>query len=106
MEDRRVHPRIAAPLKASWHRGSVRCVTRTVNLSLGGCFLESLDREPPAGRLRLRLQLPRNEFIWLSGEVAYFVSERGFGVKFVNVSEESSMALNRAIANLTGRPLL
>ena len=103
MENRRTHSRIAAPLRASWNRGSVHRVTRTVNLSLGGCFVESHEREPPAGRLRLQLQLPHNELLWVSGEVAHFQPDQGFGVRFVDLTEEHQQTLERALISLTTR---
>ena len=106
MEDRRTHPRVPAPLRATWHRGAVHSITRTANLSLGGCFLEACEREAPAGRLRLRLQLPRNELLWLSGEVAHVERDRGFGVRFVDLSDESTTALRRALAHLSGPSLV
>ncbi len=104
MEDRRAHPRIPAPLRASWNRGSVHRVVRTVNLSLGGCFIESYDREPPSGRLRLQLQLPHNELLWVSGVVAHVQPDRGFGVRFVDLSEEHERTLQRALMSLAAPP--
>jgi c-di-GMP-binding flagellar brake protein YcgR len=101
---RRAHRRIPAPLHASWNRGSEHRLARTVNLSLGGCFMESHEREPPAGRLRLQLHLPHNDLLWVSGEVAHFQPDRGFGVRFLDLTEEHERTLQRALSALTARP--
>lgn len=89
----RKHRRVSVTLDASWHQGRVHCRTRLTSLSVGGCFLESRDPEPPVGRLRVRVQLPDHGPLWLSGEVAYVQPQRGFGIRFVDVNEQHQARL-------------
>ena len=100
--DKRQSNRVSTDVRGSWHRGSVHCLTQVANLSTGGCFIESLDQTPPSGQFRLRLQLPRNELVWLTGEVAHFQLNQGFGVRFLQVSESSRRMLSRAVDALRG----
>ena len=96
----RQYPRVTASLRASWHQKHVHCATRLTNLSAGGCFIRSLDPEPPIGLLRLHLRLPENVELWVSGQVAHTQAGQGFGVRFLDVAARDQITLSHAVAQL------
>ena len=96
----RQYPRVTASLRASWHQKHVHCATRLTNLSAGGCFIRSLDPEPPIGLLRLHLRLPENVELWVSGRVAHTQAGQGFGVRFLDVAARDQITLSHAVAQL------
>jgi hypothetical protein len=61
---------------------------RTGDISLGGCYIESLCTVVMPGEdISFEVQLPSERWIRLRGEVAYHLSYMGFGVRFTDVSE-------------------
>ena len=102
--DRRRHPRITRRVQGSWHRGAVYYRTHVANLSLGGCFVQSLDQTPPAGPFRLRLHPADGTVVWMTGEVTHFLQNQGFGVQFVDVNDTGREALSKAVDQLRTAP--
>ena len=101
MRERRIHPRAIGVLQASWHQGRVSGQAQIANLSAGGCLLEPKELNPPAGRIRVHVGLPRTGGFWLSGDVVHARTDGGFGVRFVDLTEESRAVLNQAVDYLS-----
>lgn len=60
---------------------------RTGDISLGGCYIESLGAVVPGEHISFAVQLPTGRWISLRGEVAYRLPNMGFGVRFTNIPE-------------------
>ena len=60
---------------------------RTGDISLGGCYIESLSAVSSGERISFEIQLPSKDWIRLHGEVAYQFSHMGFGVRFTELAE-------------------
>ncbi|HEX8843444.1 MAG TPA: PilZ domain-containing protein [Pyrinomonadaceae bacterium] len=86
-KDRRRHPRVKYSLEVDWgptpacvHKGQV------TTLSVGGCFLQTLEVIAKEGLIFIRLLLaPKSEtvmegIVW--GRVAYHLPGEGLGVEF------------------------
>ena len=70
------------------------------NLSVGGCFLEARQPLPSGARVRLHLDLPLTGWTWLSSQVLHTHPNRGFGVRFVDLTTRDQEALARAVEHL------
>ncbi len=104
--EQRVHARVPGGFYGNWRRawmpGTLVAGDGIVgNLSVGGCFLEAPESLPSSGaRVRLQLDLPLAGWTWLSGQVVHTHRNRGFGVRFVDLTPRNQEALARAIEHL------
>ena len=73
-----------------------------VDLSAGGCFVEWLASNSPVGLVRLHVTLPLVGELWLNGLVVHLHPARGFGLRFVELTEEHRAALTQAVTYLRG----
>ena len=70
------------------------------NLSVGGCFLEAREPLPSGTRVRLELDLPLAGWTWLNSQVVHTHPDRGFGVRFVDLTPRDQEALARAVEHV------
>lgn len=87
MADKRQHERISLPLEVRWEGLSGKYNARLSDLSLGGCYVESLAQVSIGERIRFEIQLPTGRWMELHGEVIYHQPTLGFGVHFTKLSE-------------------
>jgi hypothetical protein len=83
--ERRAHPRIKGPFEGWWD-GTSRQTGRLVDLSLGGCFVESVQL-PKDGQVVVISIAIQGGQIDVPGEVLYGELNQGFAVRFVDVPE-------------------
>jgi len=88
MSDRRNEKRWDVCLDAVWEGKSGNYVARVTDLSEGGCYVDSLGEAQIGEVLSFKLQLPDGQWLELSGEVAHQTPPLGFGLRFVNLSDE------------------
>ena len=97
MNERRAHPRISGPFEGSWE-GAGRQVGRVVELSVSGCFLETMTT-PAAGLIvDVSISLTGGR-VTLRGRVISAEPNLGFSVLFVDVPEEAAELLSREVAS-------
>jgi c-di-GMP-binding flagellar brake protein YcgR len=87
MPERRRDERIALPLEAHYEALSGKYVARLSDVSLGGCYVESLAQVSVGETIRFEIQLPTGRWLPLQGEVVYHHPHLGFGVRFTDLSE-------------------
>jgi hypothetical protein len=97
VNDRRAHPRVKGPFEGFWD-GSVTQVGRIVDLSVGGCFVESVTL-PSTGRVVTVSLAVTGGQINLSAEVLYVEPALGFAVRFVDMPEQVANVLRKEISN-------
>jgi hypothetical protein len=73
---------------------------RILDLSAGGCLIDSLHDVLPGRRITLDIHLPDEGWITLKAETLYSRSDYGFGVKFVEVPDNVRGHLDRQIDRL------
>ena len=96
MSDRRAHPRISGPFEGSWE-GAGREAGRVVELSVSGCFLETMTT-PAAGLIvDVSITLTGGR-VTLRGQVISAEPNLGFSVNFVDVPAEAAELLSREVA--------
>lgn len=70
---------------------------RTGDISLGGCYIETLGTVKPGEHIGFDVQLPTGRWIRLGGEVVYYLSNMGFGVRFKDIPEIERKMLSQLI---------
>ncbi len=91
-DERRRHQRFAQPLDGSWNgaSGTGRC--RIVDISVGGCFIESLAA-PGVGETAVITVGVGDHTLAFTGDVLYVEPNMGFAVKFRPIQAEHMDAL-------------
>ena len=100
--ERRKEERVEVCLDAVWDGRSGRVTARILDLSEGGCYVDTLGDCYIGEVLNIKLPLPDGNWLELNGEVAHQSPPIGFGLRFVNLSEEQSEKLTSLVANLKG----
>ena len=88
MSDRRTEKRWDVCLDAVWDGKSGNHHARVTDLSEGGCYVDSLGEAQVGEVLAFTLQLPEGEWLELTGEVAHQSPPLGFGLRFINLTDE------------------
>lgn len=92
-DERRHHERVLLPLEVRWEGQSGRHTARISDLSLGGCYIETLGQVTVGESLTFEIQLPTQNWMPLSGKVVYHHPNLGFGVQFAQLSDLESNVL-------------
>jgi hypothetical protein len=74
--------------------------TRTSDVSIGGCYLDTLNPSPQNSEIQIRIVHASGTFTAL-GRVVFVVSNMGMGVVFTMVEETQLAVLQEWIAKLT-----
>lgn len=77
---------------------------RVTDLSMGGCFVDSILMVIQGEKIVFRLRIPTGELLKLSGEIAYSLPRFGFGIQFDDLSEEQRFLLEQTILVYGGDP--
>ena len=92
-ENRRSDDRVATNLSAKWggldgdHEGRIE------DLSLGGCFVNTVGRVDVGEIVGVEIKLPSGEWLQLRGEVTSYQPGIGFGLVFSFLTEDEEEAL-------------
>lgn len=71
---------------------------RISDISMGGCYLESIIQVQKGERFNLEIKLTSGECMQFTGEVAYAFEGMGFGVKFIDLNDHSRPFLLKIIS--------
>ena len=97
MSERRAHPRVRGPFEGFWD-GSGTQDGRIVDLSVSGCFIESIVL-PKIGQTVTVSNAITGGQINLPAEVVYAEATHGFAVRFVDTPVEVANVLRKEIGN-------
>jgi|SRR5215213_237483 len=100
MSERRNEKRWDVCLDAVWYGKSGNHHARVTDLSEGGCYVDSLGEAQIGEVLSFKLQLPNSQWLDLSGEVAHQTPPLGFGLRFVNLTDEQCEKLRLLLDHL------
>ena len=95
--DRRADNRLGINLRVRWDGISGQNESRISDISLGGCYVDSLSRADVGEFVDLELELPSGEWLPLRGQVTTFQEGVGFGLKFVSLTEQERAALEQLL---------
>lgn len=96
MAERRLHPRVRGPFDGYWD-GAGRHAGRVVDLSLTGCFVESVLVPVVGQRVTVSVGIAGQQ-IDLPATVVYVEVNLGFAVHFVDMPAEIASLLRKEIA--------
>jgi len=92
---RRQHQRVHGPFDG-WRIDLLDVPVRIYDLSLGGCFVNSVNPQRAGVRLLLKIDLPGEGSIRVHAETLY-QRPGGFAVRFVDVDVETAQHLVRTV---------
>jgi hypothetical protein len=98
MQDQRNEHRVPLRLEVQWHGYESRTPDITSDVSLGGCYVESLHPVSIGQVVNLGIRLPFSETLPVRCEVRYYHPTIGFGLKFLDLSKFQRACLEGLIA--------
>jgi hypothetical protein len=102
-DERRSSKRKRILLDAKWESMSNAHEARVDDVSVGGCFVNTLGRVELNEEVNLQIQLPSGVWLPLRGHVTSYQPGVGFGVSFTSLSEVETTALKDLIASAKER---
>lgn len=91
--ERRSHARLPVPFEVRLENESASQRARISDISLGGCYVETLAQVSENESVALSVLLPTNDWLALRGEVKMVHPGMGFGLQFTKLPEESAKKL-------------
>ncbi len=96
-DERRRQKRVPVLFDVVWEGKTENYDARTSDLSMGGCFVDTMCRVTTGETLKLRLSLPNQDWVEVEGLVTYFSANVGFGLKFTRLSEAARKKLEKLV---------
>lgn len=100
--ERRGEQRYLLPLEVRWESLSGKYAARINDLSLSGCYIESLARVTSGEEIHFEIQLPTGFWMPLRGTIVYQQPNFGFGVKFGHLTLMERNVLSRVLDSPVG----
>jgi hypothetical protein len=98
--DRRVAPRVTYPFDGSTSNHSGNRAVRIGDLSITGCFVETMETMAQGEKITVRIHIPNWGPLELKAEVVYSTPPFGYGVRFGDVSPSANLVLQATIETL------
>jgi hypothetical protein len=98
--DTRFDERYSLPLEVHWESLSGKRRARISDISLGGCYMESLAQVAVGEEVHFEIQLPTGGRMPLRGEVVHLHPNIGFGLRFLSLSVMERNVLMHVINEL------
>jgi hypothetical protein len=96
-ENKRSDDRISTNLPARWGGITGDHEGRIEDLSLGGCFVNTMGRADVGEIVGVEIKLPSGEGLELRGEVTSYQQGIGFGLRFSFLTDEEEQTLRDLI---------
>ena len=91
--DKREHPRKPFLAEAALEFASGKYQSRISELSLGGCYVDSIASVKQGEQISLTITFGSGVSERFTGEVAYVIQGMGFGIRFVDITMEQKILL-------------
>ena len=96
--ERREDKRASVSIEAWWEGLSGRHEARVSDLSMGGCFIDTLSKAEVGELIAFAIKRPDGKWLQLRGQVASVDAQAGFSLAFTYLTEDEERALARIIA--------
>ena len=96
--ERREDERARVSIEARWEGLSGEHKARVADLSIGGCFIDTLGKAQMGEFVAFAIKQPDGQWLQLRGQVASVDPQTGFSVAFTYLTEDEQKALARLIA--------
>ena len=93
----RQHSRVAVPLSVLLNCTSGRREVRVADISVGGCYVDTITGVQPDEIVGLKFLLPNGFDVEIMGTVAYVHPGIGFGIQFNDMTREQRTTLEAVI---------
>src|SRR5437588_10308753 len=103
MRDRRRHERTAVCLDVCWEGVLGRDKGTLSDISLGGCFILADGNVCAGDLMRVDIQSPTGQWVFLWGEIVHHAEGIGIGVRFTGDDELERSQLSRLIQRLRAK---
>lgn len=97
--DRRRFPRVKGPFDGSWAGAAGNGSARIWDLSLGGCYIDSMNEQRCGEHVRVDISVPEGR-VSAGGVIVYCVLNQGFAVQFADVVPPGLEVLGQTVARL------
>ncbi len=97
--ERREDERARVSIEARWEGQSGQHKARVSDLSLGGCFIDTLGKADIGEFIAFAIKQPDGKWLQLRGEVASVDQHVGFSLAFTFLTEDEQRALARLISS-------
>ena len=98
-DDKRAAPRIPGPFDG-WRVSALETPVRIFDISIGGCFVNSVHHQEPHREITLKIELPSEEPISVKAITLDQRSDLGYAVRFVEIEDADGHRLRRALERL------
>jgi hypothetical protein len=102
--ERRKDERLRGDLTARWEGVLARQDGVLVDISSSGCFILTRDDVRINELVRLEIDCPARQIVYLWGEVVYKIPEMGFAVRFTGTDRRETQSLKLLLESLRRRP--
>ena len=103
-DERRRDERVRFPLEVRWEGLSGGHTARVYDISLSGCYIETLGDVQTGERVSFEIQSPTGRWLQFEGRVVHHQRNMGFGLRLVNLSDARRDALSRLLEYARGGP--
>lgn len=100
--ERRQFLRLAKPFDGSWRGASGSAPCRITDISLGGCFVQSVAAPMPGEETTVTIALTGDRTVAFSGHVVYTEPHMGFAIRFRQLDAAEREELGRIIDSIKG----
>lgn len=97
------YEQVAVSLDVVWEGSAGKYDARMGEISMGGCFIDSMGQETMGETIKFRVRLPSGIWVSLEGEVVDQEYPIGFEVRFTNLIAENKRLLLEVVAAHGGK---
>jgi len=98
-DDRRRHDRARLIVDVFFDGKDVTGIASTKDISVGGFYMNTQATLPEGATLLVRIPLAADKQLVANAEVVYSNAARGVGVRFVDLSEENRVLIERELGS-------
>jgi hypothetical protein len=96
--DKRHDTRISIAFPTRWDGLSGHHTAHVTDISLSGCYIDTLANMPARGLVCFEVQLPNQQWLELKGFVVNTFPGMGYGIHFSSLSHEAITIIKRLIS--------
>lgn len=98
----REHERINFLTEITLESSSGKREARISDLSIGGCYIDSIAAVHAGEVVGFAIVLPSGETLSLNGKVAYIIPGNGFGITFHDLNDDEKLTIESIVASHGG----
>jgi hypothetical protein len=99
-DERRDNERVRLQVEARWSGLSGQHVARVYDLSMSGCYIESLGQVSAGERVVFQIKLPDESWLVLHGTVVHSQPNIGFGLRFLALAPPTRRRLAETLTRM------